>query len=585
MHEEFRLNAQGRLAVCREIIKSYDELVQTAPHWLPGAALQSECRQAIILLDRMQERLDRKLIVTIVGPSGAGKSTLLNALAGKDDLSPVGIERPTTKGITVFCQSRNDADILLRDLGHEAVTIRTSGAVAAGLDHVLLVDTPDMDSTESQRYRETLEKTINHSDILFCVLNAENPKRRDTIVFMKQYVDLYPGNQLCVILNRCDRLQEVELKQVILPDLRKHLQEAWLRPVESVFCISARSNLQQPRWPDGEQPLHTYDDYTRLHEYVFGSLNRGSRFVDKRVERAEHLVSVIRKSAENSMASKQEKLKAVKADILNLEKEAVIAAAEAMRTAGSAMTTGIHAIFYQKLAGRWWGPIGWLVGIWTRFLMAGAGVLAAMRFGNPVVQIWGLISALVRYRKTRKAVTEAAAGGDMAPALLKYRFTIQAVWPDIARQLVELGFNPTVRDVTAVIPDDRDLTRHLTSSWEATFESVLDRRAAALSGFLLQFLFNLPTLALMGMFAYQSVKSYLLQQTLPSGYFLHAGISILLVWILSFVLLQILVRFAGGSGLLNRAFGILVKEIQTGDKAGRSTALIREIDTILKLGQ
>ena len=585
MLEESRLKAEGRLAVCREIIRSYDEMAQAAPHWLPGAALQSECRRAITLLNRMQERLDRKLIVTIVGPSGAGKSTLLNALAGKDDLSPVGIERPTTKGVTVFCQTKNDADILLRDLGHDTVTIRTGGSVAAGLDHVLLVDTPDMDSTESQSYRTVLEKTINMSDVLFCVLNAENPKRRDTIVFMRQYVDLYPGNQLCLVLNRCDRLQEAELKQVILPDLKKHLQEAWQRPVEYVFCISARNNLQQPQWPDGEQPLHAYDDYPHLHEYVFGSLNRGSRFVDSRIERAEHLVDVIRKSAEDSIAATKEKLTDVRAEIQELEKNAIIAATEAMKASGSAMITGIHAIFYQKLAGRWWGPIGWLVGIWTRFLMAGAGVLATMRFGNPVVQIWGLLSSLVRYRKTRKAVTEAAAGGDMAPALLKYRYTIQVVWPDIARKLVQLGFNPAVRDVAVVIPEDRDLTRRLTSSWESTFESVLDRRAGALSGFLLQLCFNLPTLALMGMFAYQSVKSYLFQQTLPSGYFLHAGISILLVWILSFVLLQILVRFAGGTGLLNRAFGILVKEIQTGDEAGHTASLVQEIDTVLKLGQ
>jgi GTP-binding protein EngB required for normal cell division len=585
MNEESRLKAQGRLAVCREIIRSYDEMVQAAPHWLPGAALQSECRQAITLLDRMQERLDRKLIVTIVGPSGAGKSTLLNALAGSDDLSPVGIERPTTRGVTVFCQSKSDADILLRDLGHEAVTIRTGGSVADGLDHVLLVDTPDMDSTESQSYRTALEKTINMSDVLFCVLNAENPKRRDTIVFMRQYVDLYPGNQLCVVLNRCDRLQETELKQVILPDLKKHLQESWQRPVEFVFCISARNNLQQPQWPDGEQPLHAYDDYAHLHEYVFGSLNRGSRFVDTRIERAEHLVDLIRKSAEDSVATTEEKLKDVKTEIEDLEKNAILAATKTMQTTGSAMITGIHAIFYQKLAGRWWGPIGWLVGVWTRFLMAGAGVLATMRFGNPVVQIWGLISSLVRYRKTRKAVTEAAAGGDMAPVLLKYRYTLQTVWPDIARKLVELGFKPAVRDVATVIPADRDLTRRLTSSWESTFESVLDRRAGALSGFLLQLFFNLPTLALMGMFAYQSVKSYLFQQTLPSGYFLHAGISIFLVWILSFVLLQILVRFAGGTGLLNRAFAILVKEIQAGDKAGGSAALVQEIDTVLKLRQ
>jgi len=584
MHEEYQLKAQGRLAACREIIKSYDAQVQAAPHWVPGAALQSECRKALELLGQMQERLDRKLVVTLVGPSGAGKSTLLNALAGKDDLSPVGIERPTTTGVTIFCQSKSDADVLLQELGHEVATIQT-GPVAAGLKNVLLVDTPDMDSTDSGAYRSTLEQTISLSDILFCVLNAENPKRRDTIVFMKRYVDLYPGSQLCVVLNRCDRLQEEELKQTILPDLKKHLQAAWQRPVEFVFCISARSNLQQPQWPDGENPLHDYDDFAHLHAYVFGSLNRGSRFVDARIERAEHLVEVIRKSAEDSVAGKQEQLATVRAEILELEKDARIAATDAMKAAGAEMITGIHAIFYQKLAGRWWGPVGWLVGIWARFLMAGAGILATMRFGNPVVQLWGLLSSLVQFRKTRKAVAEASAGGDMAPSLLKYRFTIQQVWPDIARKLISLGFTPAVRDVTAIVPGDRDLTHRLATSWESTFETVLDRRAGAVSGFFLQLLFNLPTLALMGMFAYQSVKNYLLQQTLPSGYFLHAGISILLVWLLSFVLLQIIVRFAGGTGLLNRAFGKLVKDIQAGDKQWLSASIVNEIDTILKLGK
>ncbi len=582
MLEEYRLKAQGRLTICREVIKGYQTLAEEAPNWIPGAALQSECRQAIYFLDQMEERLDRKLVITLIGPSGAGKSTLLNALAEKDELSPIGIQRPTTTGITVFCRAENDADVLLKDLGGDVVSIRTS-PVAASLKHVILVDTPDMDSTESEKYRPVLEKAIGLSDILFCVLNAENPKRRDSIVFLKRFVDYYPGSQLYVVLNRCDRLQEDELKQVILPDLKNHLQTSWQRPVESIFCISARRHLQHPQWPQGEKPLHNFDDYRQLHGVIFGSLNQGNRFVDSRVERAQHLVELIRKSAALSIDAKREELSAVKKEVLELEKNARIAATDAMQATGAEMLTGIHAIFYQKLAGRWWGPVGWLVAIWARFLMAGAGVLATLRLGNPIVQLWGLLSSLVRYRKTRVAVTEASTGGDMAPALLKYRLTIQQAWPDIAQKLVSLEFRPSVRDISALLPDNRELRRHLTSSWKSTFETVVDRRAASASGFLLQLLFNLPTLGLMGLFAYQSVKSYLLQNTLPSGYFLHAAISILLVWMLSFVLLQIIIRFAGGTSLLKRAFGVLVNDIQADEKEWLSSSIVDEVDNILRL--
>jgi hypothetical protein len=111
----------------------------------------------------------------------------------------------------------------------------------------------------------------------------------------------------------------------------------------------------------------------------------------------------------------------------------------------------------------------------------------------------------------------------------------------------------------------------------------MDRRAAAVSGFLLQLVFNLPTLSIMGLFAYQSVDAFLLHKILPSGYFLHATVSILLVWLLSFVLLQILVRFTSGKSLMDRTFDRLLKEITAGTGEPLNRSILTEIDAVLQL--
>ena len=581
--DEYRLKARGRLSAAREAVAAYQDMAGAAPHWNPAHVLQAECRAATGLLDKMAERLDRKLVVALIGPSGAGKSTLLNALSGDDRLSRSGHDRPTTREVVVFCRSRADADLLLAGLGSDTVFVAERPA-AVGLEHVILVDTPDMDSTESEKFHPVLEKTLALTDVLVCVLNAENPKRRDTVVFLKRFVDLFPGTALFVVLNRCDRLAEQELKEVILPDLQNHLETAWQRDVDHIFCTSARSHLNEPRWPEDEKPLHDFDQYPQLRDLIYGGLSRGGRFVDTRVERADHLVELIRGSVRASVAAVMEPLTRVRQDILALELKATTAASTALKESGTQMLTGIQALFYQNLAGRWWGPIGWLVALWARFLMAGAGVVATLRFGNPVLQLWGLVSSLVRYRKTRDAVEEAAAGGEMGPVMLKYRFMLQQAWPDIADKLIALGFNGGVRDTAAVLPDEKTLEQHLSASWRSKMEAVMDHRAASVSGFVLQLAFNLPTLAVMGLFAFQSVKNFLLQSTLPSGYFLHAAVSVLMVWLLSFVLLQIIVRFASGRSLVDKTFKRLIEEADPGGGELLGRSIVAEVDAVLRLG-
>lgn len=582
--DENMLKSRGQMVLYRDSLLRIQSEANAASRWRPALTLKAECAAAIDLLDKMTARLDRKLIVTLIGPSGAGKSTLLNALASDDTLSRTGNDRPTTRELVAFCRSRADADILLGEFGSDSLAVVAQPG-AEGLERIILVDTPDMDSTESEAFHPILEKIIALTDVLVCVLNAENPKRRDTIVFLKRFVDLFPGSALYVVLNRCDRLPLDELTEIILPELKGHLESSWRRSVDSIFSTSARSHLEDPRWPEGEKPLHDYDQFLKLRDLLFGNLSNSGRFVDVRTERAEHLVGLVSRSAHRSVAEVADELLEARKDIAELEHRATLAATAKLRETGTEMLTGIQAIFYQNLAGRWWGPIGWLVALWGRFLMAGAGVVATLRFGNPLLQIWGLLSSLVRYRKTRQAVEDATAGGDMTPAILRYRSTIHQAWPDIAAKLMRAGFDSRVRSTASVMPDEKDLLKRLSAAWKSKLEAVMEQRASAVSGFVLQLIFNLPTLAVMGLFTYQSVTSFLLQKNLPPGYFLHAGVSVLMVWLLSFVLLQVIVRFVSSRNLLNSAFKQLVGEVDFSGLELLSRSIIGEIDAVIRLGE
>ena len=167
--------------------------------------------------------------------------------------------------------------------------------------------------------------------------------------------------------------------------------------------------------------------------------------------------------------------------------------------------------------------------------------------------------------------------------MLKYRFTLQQAWPDIADKLIALGFNGGVRDAAAVLPDEKALQQHLSASWKYKMEAVMEQRAASVSGFFLQLVFNLPTLAVMGLFAFQSVKNFLFQSTLSSGYFLHAAVSVLMVWLLSFVLFQVIVRFVSGRNLLDRTFKRLVDGVDPDGSELLSRSIVTEIDAVLRL--
>jgi GTPase SAR1 family protein len=106
------------------------------------------------------------LIVVFAGPTGAGKSTLLNSVLGLER-SETGPIRPTTKDPLVF-SSETRADSY-RSIGGVPCEVTTGGAPI--LDELILVDTPDIDSTSTE-HRAMAETMIDNADIVVYVSSA-----------------------------------------------------------------------------------------------------------------------------------------------------------------------------------------------------------------------------------------------------------------------------------------------------------------------------------------------------------------------------------------------------------------------------
>ena len=106
------------------------------------------------------------LTVVFAGPTGSGKSTLINSLTGLE-LSIAGPLRPTTTAPVVLADEHGRDDF-------SAIAGVDCDVVSGGapiLESMVLVDTPDIDSTSTQ-HRETAERLIDNADVVVFVTSA-----------------------------------------------------------------------------------------------------------------------------------------------------------------------------------------------------------------------------------------------------------------------------------------------------------------------------------------------------------------------------------------------------------------------------
>jgi GTPase SAR1 family protein len=556
------LRALGRIEGFKTELGRLESALEAVPLWLPAAGLVRQCAEGIRMIDAIAARLDRRLVVTLIGPSGSGKSTLVNALAGGAELSETGRRRPTTDRLVVFGSGAEEAAELTRELGAEAIAVRTAagGRLPEG---VCLIDTPDTDSMAHRRHLAALGAAVAHSDVLICVFDAENPKRRDHADYLAPIVRRFDGESLVAVLNKCDRLDETELKERILPDFLDYIRASWGGAVDRALCVSARRHVQEPGWDPEAGPRHGFDQFDELHRLVFRHMTRGRFVIDRRVENARRLHAFVLDEAREELASDREALESADRRLTEAETEAMAAAVAAVRSGDEQILPGMGPSVFQPLSQRWVGPVGWVLAAWTRLMAFGGGLASILRFGRPRDHGPRAVSGWRRSTGEKDGGPEALAPERLHGVLRSYRMELLRRWPDAAEMLVRGRFDSSVRDGGAAAASVERFAERFSSLWTEAVKGEIDRIPRRLSGFWLQVLLNAPVVGLMGYAGWITIVNFFSGSYLSGDFFLHALWAILIALLLSFSLLQAIIRVSLNSKrIAGRALERLKRDLQ-----------------------
>ncbi|MEN8244746.1 MAG: GTPase [Thermodesulfobacteriota bacterium] len=583
MKESEKIKALGKIEGYKHAVEGIHAHLEDISLWEPAAELKKECQEVRQRMEGLRAGFDRKLVITIIGPGGAGKSTLMNAIGGRDNLSASGNRRPTTEKGVVLCQEPQDADDLITGMGEDNLQIVIDSGNRL-LRHCMLIDTPDTDSNARENHIPLVRSAIKKADILLCIFNAENPKNRDHVDFYSEYLHYFQGSALIGILNKCDRIEEAELRKAILPEFKQYINQAWGRPLASLFCISARRHLQQPGWDNNARPRHNFDQYEDLLHLVSHTLNHPAYGPEKRVERARHLCRFIRDEIQATVEKHVSPLLEAQEQAMAADRAALQKAFETIGKDGSNQGPGVNVLLYQRLANQWFGPIGWMIAIWARILIFGTGLMAMFRFGNPIRQVLGVISSLRHFKDTQADIADAQKDERVHTAMQAYRVTVLQKWPDIAEKMVQGGFQNTVRRVEDIMPQQQDLSATMTEIWQQSLNATLDRKSKTFSNFMLQILFNLPVLVLLGHIGWLTSKHYFLGDYLSSDFFLHAFITAVIVLFLSFFLFQGSLRlFSSPENIVRRSFRDIQQQLDPLLQFSKNP-LFRQLEMVIELG-
>ncbi|MCP4351233.1 MAG: hypothetical protein GY795_37690 [Desulfobacterales bacterium] len=582
LYQQLKIRALGKVEGFKNEIKTLSSSINLAPRWYPGTGLKKQCDEVFRAITELEERFDRNLVVTIIGPCGSGKSTLLNALAGVDNLSEAGISRPTTRFPVILCKEKGGARQLAEQMG-ENVEILSSRA-ASSLEHVLLVDTPDMDSNEQDNHIPIVNNAISLSDVLICVFNSENPKKRDYVDFLRPYVQKFNGESLVCVMSKCDRQDEQELNETIMPEFKKYIKKAWDKPVDDVLCISARRHLNDPAWDPKAVPKHDFDEFDELHLMIFGSFNSAGYAIDRRLENAESLRDYVVDEIQVEAGKDSEWLGQAGNNMKEAEKNAAKQALSALRDDNTRQVLGVNVLLYQKLAQRWLGPVGWLIALWARILIFGTGIAAIFRFGNPIRQIMGVASSFLHFKESQAAIADTGKSERVNTALRDYRLSFMRSWPDIAESLVKGRFEQSVRKIEDNLPDSEALGGELSAIWNESLDSSIEESARKLSGIFLQFIFNIPVIGIMGYVGWITANAFFSNNFLDSDFFLHAFLTIFIILFFNFFIFQGCVRLAGGpERITGRAFEKVKNHVEEFQSVSLNP-VVEQVEAVVGLG-
>jgi GTPase SAR1 family protein len=552
--------------------------------WQPASGLLDIIGRKQKILDDARARFESKPVISVVGPSGSGKSTLVNALVNTGDLLTMGYRRPTTRTVAVVSRFASDARQLTAHIGADDIQIKSCSKTM--LPDAIIVDTPDTDSGECEHHRPLLDNAIQLTDILICVFDAANPKRSDNIRAIEDWVMTFPGDQIIMVLNRCDRIPEDELTSLVLPDFKKHIASAWARKADKVFCVSARSGLDDPEWPEGEQPLHRFNQLSELQNHL-QNVGSGAFFVDRRIERARHINRVMADLTAETAGKHAQDLMVIQKEIQQLEQDIVHEGLKAISKRTGEDGAGLAGLLCGAMAQRWWGPVGLFVGIWRRMVDFRAP-FSFVRSLNPANFVTGIIRSVRALGNpeglethVKNLLSDTLTGAESPGTQL----AITENWPDIADKLVRAGFRPSVRNADKVV-DLTPLLQISRDTWRKALDDAVETTADRLSHPLLQWILNAPVLIIVGVVVWKLISEFLGILIMPASFLFHSMFLLLLFWLLPSWFLQWRTVKARAR-LTEKARQNALKTWQDNASANSKTGIMTvvcELDRVVRLG-
>ena len=517
------------IAALAEIEAELEDLVariERAPDWRPGTALLAQAAWLRTKLQQIRASWDTRLVVAIVGPSGTGKSTLLNALAGAE-LAETGLTRPTTRHATAYTDDVSAAEPLRQELGDGDMRIVTSER-ADSLEYLTLLDTPDTNTLPENQ--AILRRVLERADLILAVFPAQNPRLHDNLAFLRPFVDRLPQENVIPVLNMIDRVPADELDEVV-GDFQRALRSEWGLAPQRVYRVSARRSSPDAHFPADETPLNDVNEFPELEQLVFGTLNRASQIVDRRTTRAQRLFELYREQAHQAIAATGPQRAQAEHALAQLAERVEETAHRSMPSALAGVRgLDLGAALYSMLSSRWWGPVGWLVGLWALVLRVASfitrlgrrlpGVLSPTGADDPASQDESLVSAFPT--------------DEVAHQLL-------SSWPSLSDALVAAGFDPALRSATAW-QERLDTAMVEMAQQSAThYSAQLGRLAERLSAWPIQLLLNAPVVGMVAWIGIEAVLAFVQRRYLPPTYFQNGAMAVAALWVLAYVLLQILV--------------------------------------------
>jgi GTP-binding protein EngB required for normal cell division len=224
------------------MLVALDEAVEALEGRAPDPALLDRARAVSARAGERLRLSGEHTVVALAGSTGSGKSSLFNVLAG-EELSPVGVRRPTTAKAYATVWGSDGAAPLVQWLGvprrqthwrHGPGLREEDLGDLAGL---VLLDLPDHDSTVVEHQQE-VDRLVELVDLLVWVVD---PQKYADQLLHERYLRRLSAHQAVtvVVLNQVDTVNPFAAAECA-EDLRRLLDEDGLRRSPLLTC-SART--------------------------------------------------------------------------------------------------------------------------------------------------------------------------------------------------------------------------------------------------------------------------------------------------------------------------------------------------------